>query len=1121
MLLFLVGWTPKVLAQQAGPSPLPDNTLGAEASRIQAPGGNSSLPSIGNPSNANRTNANRTIIDGGARRGAALFHSFEQFNIGENQQVFFANPLEIEAIISRITGTQPSNINGVLGVLGPADLFLLNPNGILFGPNAQLSLAGSFTASTADGLDLGEITFSATNPEALPLLTLNVQPGLQPGLLAERQTRPLLADNNPLERLIQNQATLTLAPQQQLTFDGGTVTQAGQIVVPGGTVTLRGQVINLSGRVVTQVVTQVPGTPIPSSPAGALQLVSPADLVVESTAPLSNQAIAAALQTNAVTLNAAGDLTVIGPLVSLSGTSLTLTAGNTLSLLADANAPSTLTANSPLALLPIDDSPSQIAGNVTLQSGGDLRLENSLIAGGGQADPQLQIQAGGDVLLQENPFATSAARTLLQLTGNGGLLSIQANSLDTTNTLVLTAANGGRLGPDLAIEVTQDLTLRSSALGTRATNGQTTGNITLQSGQSVQLLDLSSISATFSPNAQANTGNINIQAAADIRLESGLLLTTATGNAGDISLYGRNIILDGALGQSLIASGTTEGSAGDAGNITLNATESVELIGFVPGPFVLEIPQAISPENVIAQSFGNTTVQASAFGPGTSGDIEVNANRLVLRDGAFLANTPGFGENSGESGNIEINANDILLRGLAAIATGTLGAADAGTLDIRSDRIRLEDGAGIGVSSATGTGNAGTLNIDTQDLTVASGSNIAANTLGGGGSGGTLNIRAQNITIEGTSEGTSDRTSADVPQPSTLLTDVAPTSTGTGGKLQIQTNTLQVLNGGQIRASTQGPGDAGNLDITAEQVTVAGTSGRGAPSTLEAQSTNAGDAGTLRLVADQLTVSDGATISTRSEQGNGGNIRLVLGDLILLRRQGQISATAGELGTSGDGGNIDISTGFIVAPAAENSDITANAFAGTGGNITIDTNGLVGIAFRNALTPLSDVTASSEFGLAGTVTVEGIAEEITPETIELPAALADPAPRLVVGCLLDEDANFVVTGRGGIPANPREILNQGLIWQDPRREPSPTEPSPTELNSTETNLTETNLTETNSRGTDTARRNTSATPPSIVEAQQWQVNEQGEVELLSALNQPLASATPRCQQAPANAGIGR
>lgn len=121
----------------------PDTSLGPEGSVIDSLG-------------------NQDLITGGAVRGGNLFHSFQEFNVAEGRSLFFANPVDITRIFSRVTGRNPSTINGTLGVLGNADLFLLNPNGILFGPNSQLAIAGSFLATTGDRFTFADGTrFSA------------------------------------------------------------------------------------------------------------------------------------------------------------------------------------------------------------------------------------------------------------------------------------------------------------------------------------------------------------------------------------------------------------------------------------------------------------------------------------------------------------------------------------------------------------------------------------------------------------------------------------------------------------------------------------------------------------------------------------------------------------------------------------------------------------------------------------------------------------------------------------------------------------------------------------------------------------------------------------------------
>ncbi|MEO0869537.1 MAG: filamentous hemagglutinin N-terminal domain-containing protein, partial [Cyanobacteria bacterium J06642_11] len=139
---------------------LPDTTLGNERSIIV-----SDIEINGNLAER---------IEGGAIRGSNLFHSFTDFNVLSEQTVYFLNPIGIDSILSRVTGNTPSNILGTLGVEGPADLYLLNPHGILFGPEADLDLAGSFYATTATAIALGDDgLFSATNPEQSQLLAVN------------------------------------------------------------------------------------------------------------------------------------------------------------------------------------------------------------------------------------------------------------------------------------------------------------------------------------------------------------------------------------------------------------------------------------------------------------------------------------------------------------------------------------------------------------------------------------------------------------------------------------------------------------------------------------------------------------------------------------------------------------------------------------------------------------------------------------------------------------------------------------------------------------------------------------------------------------------------------------
>ncbi|HEY9610008.1 filamentous hemagglutinin N-terminal domain-containing protein, partial [Allocoleopsis sp.] len=190
----------------------PDATLGGESSIVTP--------------NVNIRGLPGDRIDGGAIRGANLFHSFQEFNVGDGQRVYFANPTGIENILSRVKGNNLSNILGTLGVDGGASLFLLNPNGIIFGPNAQLDISGSFFASTADSVvfDNG-YQFSAKNPESPPILTVSVPLGVQYGTNQPRTT-------------IRN--TGTLAVGQNFTLNAGNLDLQG-LVQAGNNLTLQAQ----------------------------------------------------------------------------------------------------------------------------------------------------------------------------------------------------------------------------------------------------------------------------------------------------------------------------------------------------------------------------------------------------------------------------------------------------------------------------------------------------------------------------------------------------------------------------------------------------------------------------------------------------------------------------------------------------------------------------------------------------------------------------------------------------------------------------------------------------------------------------------------------------------------
>ena len=167
------------LQHRASAQVIPDGTLGLESSQL-----------------VDRS-AIEQLIQGGAVRGENLFHSFDQFSIVDGRQVTFDNPATIQRVFSRVTGDQPSAIFGTLGSTGTADLYFLNPNGIIFGPNSRLNVGGSFVSTTADAFAFDGLgTYGASNPslpsELLVILPSALQFGqTPPGSLSVLSTSPL------------------------------------------------------------------------------------------------------------------------------------------------------------------------------------------------------------------------------------------------------------------------------------------------------------------------------------------------------------------------------------------------------------------------------------------------------------------------------------------------------------------------------------------------------------------------------------------------------------------------------------------------------------------------------------------------------------------------------------------------------------------------------------------------------------------------------------------------------------------------------------------------------------------------------------------------------------------
>ncbi|MDZ8139402.1 MAG: S-layer family protein [Nostoc sp. DedQUE04] len=1007
----------------------PDGTLGNNSSII-----------TGNV-NIKGTAADR--IDGGAIRGTNLFHSFQEFNVSELQRVYFANPTGISNILTRVTGSNISNILGTLGVNGNANLFLINPNGILFGNNARLDVAGSFVASTANSFVFGNgLEFSATNPQTPSvLLTVN------PSALLFNQLQAGRIENRSIAPAGDNIFGLRVPDGRSLLLVGGEIAiNEGKLNAPGGRVELAG----VAGE----------GTVGLNVDGNNLSLIVP-DNLAKADISLSNQALVS------TSGEGGGAIQVWGKGVTVSGGSKI--EASTLGALPGKG----LSVNASESVQVVGESPTGIrsglfAENSGTGDAGDLTINTR----------QLQILAGGKI-----SSSTTNAGVAGNLTVNASesvqIIGIPDNP-NLGSTGMFAASNGVGDAGDITINTRQLLIQNGAGIITDSEGKGVGGSITVNA-ESVQLVG-TAILPQFPNRWYPSRISSN---AYDI------------GPAGKITINTNQLLIqDGAA----ISARTSSSGAG--GSLTVNASQSVKLIG------------SATNSNSLFPFPSSLLTQTSSTG--TAGDLAINTNQLIVRDGQLSAST--FGQ--GNAGNINIETitmniidsqvgSSVYRKGFAGNLT--IHAAESVEISgkIKSFTSNIENPAGLFAQvNPRGEGRGGNLTIETKRLSVSNGGKVQVATFGQGDAGN-LTIRASEVEVFDTPIDNLYATGINAGVEIDADETVIPPR-GNGGDLTIETDRLSVRGGAVVSVGTAGVGNAGKLRIQASKsvevvgksangnfnsqisaaVTPEGTGSGGSVKVETEQmsvrdggevtvsSTGAGTAGNLDIQARSLSLDNQGAIAAITRSGNGGNITLKLQDLLLLRNHSQISTTAGSSEFGGDGGNITINSPFIVAVPKENSDISANAFTGTGGRVDITTNGIFGILLQNSPTENSDITASSELGVSGEVIINSPDTDPSRGLIQLPSNLVDVSQQIAQGCTPKRGQNassFIATGRGGLPQSPNEPLRGRAVitgWVD----------LPSQATAIADNLS-------------TATMTKSSDP--IVEAQGWIVDGNGDIMLVA------------------------
>ena len=604
------------------------------------------------------------------------------------------------------------------------------------------------------------------------------------------------------------------------------------------------------------------------------------------------------------------------------------------------------------------------------------------------------------------------------------------------------------------------------------------GTLAVESGQ----LELGStqggvvgLNTNPDPNAATEPWQFDygsISALSDIYLTDNARIDASGSPGGSIQIHGQVLqIEDGST--VLIQHRGTEDTAG---KIQINA-DTLNLIATLP-------------------TLDAGTVLSENLGQGTGANIAVSARQITGQNGGSINATTL--QNGGRGGSITVNAAEsIRMFGYApSSATSTSGintpanqgGGRGGDIFVTSPEILLQDGAGIGSLVFGGNGGGGLylysdrMSILGENAGTGGASFVAATTFFGGDAG-VIDIKTGQLRLEGGG-----------------LISASTSELGNAGSLTIQAYDFIEVNGAgsvvsqpsRITASGQAPpgrfqqifglpsspsGDAGDLSITSPTVRVLNQG------YIAVENVGGGNAGQLVINADSILLDRQGQIQAATAVGEGGNLILNAQDVLLLRHNSLISAKAGGLG---NGGNIAINAPVVIG--LENSDLVANAVQGAGGNIQINTQSILGLQFRDQLTPDNDITASSQFGVSGTVEINNFSVDPASGLVELPDTISDSSEQIAQGCHTGDRNAFVATGRGGLSVNPTDRLVGNRPWADVRAFSG---------SSSDFSLPSAALT---------------AQPDSLVEANRWEFNDDGQVELAFAdtRQQPLATPFVNC-----------
>ncbi len=927
----------------------------------------------------------------GTFSGQNLFHSFQRFNIAENQSATFTGSDAIANVISRVTGGESSTIDGkLISKVGNADFFFINPSGVIFGPHASINVPAAFHVSTADVLHFSDGTvLNCTAPDTSTLTQAAPEAF---GFLGAQQASIEL-----------NGSVLEFSPENRVSISAEDIS-----ISPVGTaeakITSENGDIHLSAVGDSAMTVDINPSQIDSLPED-----DPAGLS-ERSQELNAE--------NKITAN--GTISIHGGRIDASGNTNGDTNG---------------------------DTSKYGRGNVAIQAG-NLTMNNGKIVANNPGDKsnesQILLLINGALEMENSSYISKNSWG----DGHAGAIEIIAKEITIDgqgdDTGIFCQANDDESSGDagnVTLMVSGDLTLMdggristdSYAHGDAGTIAITAHDVTLD-GKGTYT-GITSDSGTA--DAISNGGSVTLHVAGDLQIDDSAEISATSwsqGDAGRVTISAENITIDGnGISTGIFAQSSDSSSPGTSGEIDIHVTDTLHLSD----------RGAISCDAYASGDGGAITITASRL------IMDGNGLYTGISSDLIVPNPDS------QAGRVTIHVTDAIeMTDCAEISSNAWWNGDAGQVVIHADTLTINgqgNMTGIYCQSpdAFSEGNAGSIELIVPGtLTLIDGAQISTD-IRSQGEGGQIVISAGDILIDGhgivsqVSKGDEVDPFSDpdeMAHSTGIWSDALGISQSKAGHLDISASgILTLLNGGMISSSTFSQGEAGDIAITAHEIMMDGNGsdtgifsdrevdGKGdagtitittsGPMTLldnafiSSNTLSQGHGGDIHIIAESLTI-DGQgeeagiqSSTTEYASGNAGSITITAKDKIQVINEGEISTFTFSFGNAGD---IFMEVSEI---RLDSGDIYSDAYlekSGYAGNLSIHADAII-------------LNNNSEISI---LALKDLSEE---ELKKLPKSTIDIQAKTLY---LDHQSKIISQSQGNVPAGDIHIKTHQLTVQN-------------------------------------------------------------------------------------------